>query len=40
MVSVGLPWRRLPERGLRLDVAETRERKVRGPLTGLEAGGP
>ena len=40
VVSVGLPRRRLPERGWNLDAADTKERKVRSPPTGLEAGGP
>lgn len=40
MVSMGLPWTRLPERGWNLDAADTKERKVRSPPTGLEAGGP
>ena len=40
VVSSACAKRRLPERGWNLDAANTKERKVRSPQTGLEAGGP
>jgi len=40
VVSSACAKRRLPERGWNLDAADTKERKVRSPPTGLEAGGP